>query len=157
MTEDELKQIEDREKAATKGPWRYEIRGEGEEYQIVAIRCPHATEHEDDEIAEVTYSDGDDDDDARSDHSEWWKEFNKRKFDFKFMAEARQDIPALLTEVRFLKNQNRELAAGTEILLIELERVRKDNARLANENAALVAQIPNGFTFPREGEAAMIE
>lgn len=63
----------------------------------------------------------------------------------------------LEAEVVFLKSQNDQLAGGTSILVCELEKLREENRRLANENAALVAQIPNGFTFPREGEAAMIE
>jgi hypothetical protein len=60
-------------------------------------------------------------------------------------------------DIEFWKRQNAELAAGTELLMVEIRKLREDNNRLANENAALVAQIPTGFVFPRDGEARLIE
>lgn len=39
----------------------------------------------------------------------------------------------------------------------EIARLKAENLRLANENAALVAQIPNGFRFPNDGDARMID
>ena len=63
----------------------------------------------------------------------------------------------LEAEVVFLKSQNAQLAGGTELLVCELEKLREENRRLANENAALVAQIPTGFVFPRDGECRMVD
>jgi len=74
-----------------------------------------------------------------------------------FVVAARTDIPALIAEIRFLISQNDTLAEGTEVLLAELDRARKDNARLANENAYLIGLLPNGITFPRDGECKLIE
>ena len=56
-------------------------------------------------------------------------------------------------DISNLKDLARELCyrAG------EILRLRSENLRLANENAALVAQIPNGFRFPNDGDARMID
>ena len=45
----------------------------------------------------------------------------------------------------------------TLALLSEVVRLQTDNARLANENAALVAQLPHGFAFPKDGECRMVD
>ena len=141
MTEDELKQIEERVNATTAAPWELDkcASDPDNEFSVSIFHQVKGTHY-------VKIGD-------------WWGSDPDGKdiANCAFIENAREDIPALLTEVRFLKNQNRELSAGTEILVCELERARKDCARLANENAALVSQLPHGFMFPRDGDARMVD
>jgi hypothetical protein len=68
------------------------------------------------------------------------------------------DLPSDLEKAwRFQMNQNRELAAGTEILMAEIAKLKAELARVANENAALVAQLPHGFAFPKDGDCRMVD
>ena len=67
------------------------------------------------------------------------------------------DFVRRIKEQEFWKRQNAELAAGTELLMAEITKLKAELARVANENAALVAQLPHGFTFPRDGECKLIE
>ena len=149
MTEDELKQIEEREKAATKGPWEWH----DSDPSWLAVReeeGKHGAHFRDGLHVEAVL--------PCSVAKDYLKRFaEQHEANRAFIAHSRADIPRLLTEVRFLKSQQRELERGTEILVCELEKLREENRRLANENAALIAQIPHGFTFPRDGEARLIE
>ena len=164
MTEDELKQIEEREKAATRGPWEHS------KIEVPPNALGKSKDHASftQHIVQTSWVHGQ----AKSNlwiNGCWWSPYfgsdnpshqhgpHMDERDAAFIAHSRADIPRLLTEVRFLQSQQRELAAGTSILVCELEKLREDNRRLANENAALVAQMPHGFMFPRDGEARLIE
>ncbi len=84
MNEQELAQIEERAAKATPGPWEMEIDWRYEYYSTFSWACgPETTAQDDDE--------------------------NQASSDADFIAHAREDIPALIAEVRRLTAENARL------------------------------------------------
>ena len=80
MTEDELKQIESRVNSAKKGIWKFHLEGRDHESGSNFIMTGIGTERDEDlEISGAT------------------------EMDYEFIANARQDIPRLIAEIRRLR------------------------------------------------------
>lgn len=94
MTEDELKEIEARVNSATRGPWTTEAgKYSGDNWLIGSIFVGNSLEDGEDYCVHIT---------TDSIHASELG-ISDAKSDADFIAHAREDIPALLAEVRRLR------------------------------------------------------
>ena len=98
MTDQELAEIEAREKAATPGPWKWDPTwGGGAATKKISISPNRILETA---MAQCVNHIVIEETQTRTDHFDW-KAHTKE--DAKFIAHARQDIPALIAEIKRLK------------------------------------------------------
>lgn len=67
---------------------------------------------------------------------------------------------AMAQEVRMcVEHERKVLGRHISALESQIKELQSTNLRLANENAALVAQLPHGFMFPKErdGDCRMVD